>query len=131
MTINAHSMEYLDLCGVLESQRSKIQKDLKDNISTLEKYLDSEGNQTLGQIHREIQKKKMKIDEYDDDGNKLMEKIPSIIAPTENGWQSPPWHYYLLDKSLKGDFRIIVTAENARQICEQVMISSDISPKVV
>ncbi|MGA8082042.1 MAG: hypothetical protein WB988_09275, partial [Candidatus Nitrosopolaris sp.] len=118
MTINAHSMEYLDLCGVLESQRSKIQKDLKDNISTLEKYLDSEGNQTLGQIHREIQKKKMKIDEYDDDGNKLMEKIPSIIAPTENGWQSPPWHYYLLDKSLKGDFRIIVTAENARQICE-------------
>lgn len=134
MTINAHSMEYLDLCGVLEGKRSQILMDLKYNISKLKEYLDTEGSKTLGEIHR--QALKMKIDrEYGVDGNKLMQNMPSIIAPTENGWQFPPWHNYILlhqfevDSKQESTFRIAITAENARRIDEPVTISTEIPDK--
>lgn len=130
MTINAHSMEYLDLCGVLDGEPSTIHTELQTTLSELKKHVDGFHDVSL-RIPLSLE-----IDEYIAN-NKSVEDIPLIIAPTENGWESPQLNHILLRQSqlfnndsesttniLKGNFKIIVTAENAKSINERVTISS-------
>ena len=130
MTVNAHSMEYLDLCGVLDGEASTIHTELQTTLSELKKHVDGFHDVSLRTPLS------LEIDEYIAN-NKSVEDIPLIIAPTENGWEAPQLNHILLRQSqllnndsesttniLKGNFKIIVTAENAKGINEGVTISS-------
>jgi hypothetical protein len=132
MTINAHSMEYLDLCAILDGDQAAIFNEFCASISKLRSFVE---NMSTDVYHREALL--VKINEYSGKHKPAVD-IPMIIAPTENGWQSPPQcNHAILKQSetkqpiksygstngelVKGNF-VIVTAENAKRLKQAVEI---------
>jgi hypothetical protein len=99
MTINADSEEYLDVCAVLGSET-------KDVFDQLQKKIESFGNGKEGSVAKAI------LNEI----YKSQDDVKSIIAPTENGWQTPV-HRNRPIRS--GHATIVVTSKNAKPTLKQ------------
>jgi hypothetical protein len=92
MTINVDSIEYLDVCAVLNGDVKEVYQQL--NILR---------NLVIQKMEEHKQKRPSKIFMSHED-------IPIIIAPTENGWLSAK-----SNRSIEpGDATVIVNAKNAR-----------------
>lgn len=119
-TINAHSMEYLELsAGLIGTQEEHYNK-FRDRVKELQNYMGYIKYVTLREI---LEQEVSAIN----DVFKSKNDIPLIIAPTENGWQSPPSSNHVLlegndSNSKEKNFAIIVTTENSKRLEEIVNI---------
>ena len=134
MTINAHSVEYLDLFAIVDGEPSEIFSSLSENISKLKSYINSETftDTSLRQsLNARIEALSSRY--------KSAEDIPRIITQGANyGWKIPEERYYLPSEAetsrrimVKGNVpiemvkevtRVIVTSENARRLQEYMTI---------
>jgi hypothetical protein len=109
MTINADSIEYLDICAVLNGDPELIFNNLYNKV---EKEL---GNGAEANTVKNYVEKNYK--NYND--------IPAVIAPTENGWLP----VNLNRRLVPGIATIVVTAENVKpSLKEDIVILN--SPKI-
>jgi len=134
-TINAHSVEYLDLFAIVDGEPSEIFNRLSENISKLKGYINSDTftDTSLRQsLNARIEALSSRY--------KSAEDIPRIITQGANyGWRIPEEPYYLpmseaetsLPKMVDGNIpiemvkeitRVIVTSENARRLQEYMTI---------
>ncbi len=130
MTINAHSLEYLDLFAIVDGEPSEIFNNLSDNISKLKNYIaDTSLRESLNANIEAISTR-----------YKSAQDIPRIITQSANyGWSIPRERYYLpMSKAetsrpvmvngnipiemVKQITRVIVTSENARRLQEYITI---------
>lgn len=105
MTINSDSSEYLDVCAVLRSDYTS-----EELLNLLNNKIDKVGH-GYADIHHisRINEHYPKVKQWSSE-LKPEYFIPKVIAPTENGWQSPPhlnWHI------ASGVCTVTVSAENA------------------
>jgi hypothetical protein len=129
MTINAHSIEYLDLFAIVDGESSEIFNSLSENISKLKSYVNSE-TFTDASIRQSLNARiEVLSSRY-----KSAQDIPRIIAQGANyGWRIPGERYYLpmgeaetsrpimVDGNIpiemvKEITSVIVTSENARRL---------------
>ena len=120
-TINAHSMEYLDLSAGLVGKQSEHSKEFYKKIAELQKYIvDNIRDVYLKEILD------VKIEEILNT-HKSTNNIPLVIAPTENDWQIPPTKNHVLIEGIDCEskektFAMIITAENSHKLEEWVNI---------
>jgi hypothetical protein len=100
MTINVDSIEYLDVCAVLERNPEEVFADLKMFVSKFGDEKDRGSPEARAYVNNIYRTSK---------------DIPVIIAPTEEGWQ--PAH--LNRKINPCNATIIVTAKNVTQSLKQ------------
>lgn len=104
MTINSKSTEYLDVCAILIGDRSIVFDELWNRLTKLKNHARST-NQTEWQLPG------LKMEDQIRGIYKSAEDIPIIIAPTEDGWKSPP---YVNRQITHGLVEIMVTSQNAK-----------------
>jgi hypothetical protein len=135
MTINAHSIEYLDLFAIVDGKPSGIFNSLSENISKLKSYVNSETftDTSLRQsLNTRIEALSTRY--------KSAQDIPRIITQGANyGWRIPGERYYLpmseaetsrpimVDgnipiERIKDITKLTVTSENARSLQEPITI---------
>jgi hypothetical protein len=135
MTINAHSVEYLDLFAIVDGEPSEIFNSLSENISKLKTYINSETftDTSLRQgLNSRIEALSSRY--------KSAKDIPRIIVQDANdGWRIPGEQYYLpkseaetwrstmVDGNIpiertKEITKVTVTSENARRLQESITI---------
>ncbi|HYA82210.1 MAG TPA: hypothetical protein VEH06_01985 [Candidatus Bathyarchaeia archaeon] len=135
MTINAHSVEYLDLFAIVDGEPSEIFNGLSENISKLKSYINSQTftDTSLRQsLNANIEALSARYISAED--------IPRIITQSANyGWRIPGERYYLPRREaetsrpvmvdgnipiemVKEISRVIVTSENARRLQEHITI---------
>jgi hypothetical protein len=135
MTINAHSVEYLDLFAIVDGEPSEIFNSLSENISKLKSYINSEtfADAPLRQsLNAKIETLSSRY--------KSSEDIPRIITQSANdGWRIPGEQYYsriseaetrrpiMVDgiiptERTKEITKVTVTSENARRLQESITI---------
>ena len=135
MTINAHSVEYLDLFAIVDGEPSEIFISLSENISKLKSYINTQTftDTSLSQsLNTRIEALSTRY--------KSVEDIPRIITQSANyGWRIPGEIYYLqmnetepsrsvmVDGSIpiemvKQITRVIVTSENVRRLQKYMTI---------
>jgi hypothetical protein len=135
MTINAHSIEYLDLFAILDGEPSEIFNSLSENISKLKSYIN---NQTF--TDTSLRQSLNANIEAISARYKSAEDIPRIITQSANyGWRIPEKSYYLpISKAetsrplmvdgnvpiemIKQITKVIVTSEDARRLQAQITI---------
>lgn len=119
VTINADSMEYLDLSAGLIGTQSDHFKKLCENISNLKKHIE---------YGLDLYQKSILEEQVNEILNKIdsPSKIPLVVAPTENGWEIPPANNWVLlegiDSDSKKKYTMIVTTENSPKLEERVNI---------
>jgi hypothetical protein len=129
MTINAHSVEYLDLFAIVHGAPSDIFNNLSENISKLKSYINSQ-TFTDTSLHQSLN---ANIEE-------LSTRYKSAEGQSANyGWRIPGERYYvprseaetsrplMIDgnipiEMIKQITRVIVTSENAGRLQEYVTI---------
>lgn len=117
ITINANDREYLDVCAVLsehERDRSTWLKEIRDRASMIpdiEGYIDKIDYVPTLESFR-IRRETLRVYKSADD-------IPLIIAPTEEGWLSPP---HQNRKMKPGNAQLKITAKNASPIITTIRI---------
>jgi hypothetical protein len=135
MTINAHSVEYLDLFAIVEGETSEIFNSLSENISKLKSYVNSDTftDTSLRQgLSARIEALSSRY--------KSAEDIPRIITQVANdGWRIPGEQYYLPISEaeswrstladgnipierIKEMTKVTVTSENARRLRDPITI---------
>lgn len=135
MTINAHSVEYLDLFAIVDGEPSEIFNSLSENISKLKSYINSEtfADASLSQsLNAKIETLSSRY--------KSSEDIPRIITQSANdGWRIPGEQYYsriseaetrrpimvediIPTERTKEITKVTVTSENARRLQESITI---------
>jgi hypothetical protein len=135
MTINTHSVEYLDLFAIVDGEPSDIFNSLSENISKLKSYINSETftDTSLRQgLNARIEALSSRY--------KSAEDIPRIITQRANdGWRIPGEQYYspiseaktwrsiMTDgnipiERIKEITKVTVTSENARRLQEPITI---------
>jgi hypothetical protein len=120
-TINAHSMEYMDLSAGLVGTQNEHFKKYCERLTELQKYVNESVREvTLRDILLQGVSEISHIFETSDD-------IPLVIAPTENDWQVPANKNHVLLWGLDSDakqkeYTMIVTSENSHQLEERVSI---------
>jgi hypothetical protein len=135
MTINAHSVEYLDLFAIVDGEPSEIFNSLSENISKLKSYINSETftDTSLRQgLNARIEALSSRF--------KSAEDIPRIITQVANyGWRIPGEQYYLPTSEaetwrstlvdgnipierIKEITKLTVTSENARRLRDPITI---------
>src|SRR5215469_5723349 len=135
MTINAHSVEYLDLFAIVYGDPSEIFNSLSENISKLKSYINSD-TFTDTSLRQSLN---ARIDGLSS-RYKSAEDIPRIITQDANyGWKISEERYHLpmsevetprpimVDgnipiEMIKEITRVIVTSENARRLQEHMTI---------
>jgi hypothetical protein len=135
MTINAHSVEYLDLFAIVDGEPSEIFNTLSENISKLKTYINSQTFTDTSLRQNLNGRIEAVLTRY-----KSAEDIPRIITQSANyGWRIPGEKYYLprseaeTSRSVMVDgnipiemvkqiTRVIVTSENAGRLQEYVTI---------
>lgn len=119
VTINAHSMEYLDLSAGLIGSQSELFKKFCENITKLKAHIGIGLDTYQKSI---LQEQVNEILNITDSPN----KIPLVIAPTENDWKIPPTKNHVLIEGIDSDpkekFAMIITAENSHRLKEWVDI---------
>jgi len=120
-TINAHSMEYMDLSAGLIGTQNEHFKKYRDRLTELQNYV----NESIS----EVTLRYILLQGVSEISHifKTPEDIPVVIAPTENDWQVPPNKNHVLLWSLDSDaklkeYTMIVTSENSHQLEERVII---------
>ncbi|HKR57435.1 MAG TPA: hypothetical protein VJR67_01040 [Candidatus Nitrosopolaris sp.] len=120
-TINAHSMEYMDLSAGLIGTQNEHFKKYRDRLTELQNYV----NESIS----EVTLRYILLQGVSEISHifKTPEDIPVVIAPTENDWQVPPNKNHILLWSLDSDaklkeYTMIVTSENSHQLEERVSI---------
>ncbi|MGB7955298.1 MAG: hypothetical protein WCF23_15065 [Candidatus Nitrosopolaris sp.] len=135
MTINAHSVEYLDLFAIVDGEPSEIFNSLSENISKLKSYVNSEmfTDTSFRQgLNSRIEALSSRYTSAED--------IPRIIVQDANdGWRIPGEQYYLPKSEaetwrsalvdgnipierIKEITKVTVTSENARRLQESITI---------
>jgi hypothetical protein len=112
MTINAMSYEYLDLCALLEDDSKQLAETLKQNVSNLPETYKNSTNEAV-EINDVRRLKYEFIEQYSNDKDKLeliKKHFPSLITPTENGWQDPPHRNRVIKP---GSASVRITSKNA------------------
>ncbi len=130
-TINAHSMEYMDLSAGLVGTQNEHFKKYCERITELQNYI----NENI----REVTLRYILLQEVSEISHifKTSDDIPLVIAPTENDWQVPPNKNHVLLWRLDSDakqkeYTMIVTSENSHQLEERVSIQiPDVEGKVL
>lgn len=135
MTINTHSVEYLDLFAIVEGEPSEIFNSLSENISKLKSYINSE-TFTDASLRQSLNTKIETLSSR----YKSSEDIPRIITQSANdGWRIPGEQYYsriseaetrrpiMVDgiiptERTKEITKVTVTSENARRLQESITI---------
>ncbi|MGA9149051.1 MAG: hypothetical protein WBZ36_00630 [Candidatus Nitrosopolaris sp.] len=135
MTINAHSLEYLELFAIVDGELSEIFNSLSENISKLKSYINSE---TFADVSLR-QSLNAKIENLSS-RYKSAEDIPRIITQSANdGWRIPGERYYsriseaetrrpimvediIPTERTKEITKVTVTSENARRLQESITI---------
>ena len=135
MTINPHSVEYLDLFAIIDGEHSEIFNSLSENISNLKSYINSETftDTSLRQgLNARIEALSSRYRSAQD--------IPRIITQDANeGWRFPGERYsfpineadtrrsLMVDgnipiERIKESTKVTVTSENARKLQEPITI---------
>jgi hypothetical protein len=133
MTINAHSVEHLDLFAIVDGEPSGIFNSLSENISKLKSYINSQTftDTSLRQsLNARIEALSTRY--------KSTEDIPRIIIQSANyGWRIPGYYLPMSEaetslpimvdgnipiEMVKQITRVIVTSENARRLQEDMTI---------
>jgi hypothetical protein len=135
MTINAHSVEYLDLFAIVDEEPSEIFNSLSENISKLKSYINSETFTDTSFRQGLNSRIEALSSRY-----KSAEDIPRIIVQDANdGWRIPGEQYYLPKSEaetwrstlvdgnipierIKEITKVTVTSENARRLQESITI---------
>jgi hypothetical protein len=135
MTINTHSVEYLDLFAIVDGEPSEIFNSLSENISKLKSYINSE---TFTDTYLR-QSLNARIDVISS-RYKSAEDIPRIITQGANdGWrilgdqnylpisEAETWRSIMVDgiiptERTKEITKVTVTSENARRLREPITI---------
>lgn len=135
MTINPHSVEYLDLFAIIDGEPSEIFNSLSENISKLKSYINSETFTDTSLRHGLNARIEALSSRY-----KSAEDIPRIITQDANeGWNIPrerysfpineadTWRSIMVDgnipiERIKENTKVTVTSENARKLQEPVTI---------
>ena len=120
-TINAHSMEYMDLSAGLVGTQNEHFKKYCERLTELQNYV----NESI----REVTLRYILLQQVSEISHifKTSDDIPLVIAPTENDWQVPPNKNHVLLWGLDYDakqkeYTMIVTSENSHQLEERVSI---------
>jgi hypothetical protein len=120
-TINAHSMEYMDLSAGLVGTQIEHFKKYCERLTELQNY--------VNECVREVTLRYTLLQEVSEISHifKTSDDIPLVIAPTENDWQVPPNKNHVLLWGLDSDakqkeYTMIVTSENSHQLRERVSI---------
>jgi hypothetical protein len=115
MTINAHSEEYLDVCGVCEDDPAKIIMDYQRRLDDCADFIQNESK---------IVNKDPLLNQVEDLRSKYRSPrdIPQIITPTENGWHSLNENRIIEPSDNNLTYELIVTAANSNKIREQIRI---------
>ena len=135
ITINAHSIEYLDLFAIVDVEPSEIFNSSSENISKLKSYINSETFTDISLRQGLNTRIKALSNRY-----KSAEDIPRMITQRANdGWRIPGEQYYfpmseaetwrsiMADGSIpieriKEITKVTVTSENARRLQEPITI---------
>jgi hypothetical protein len=135
MTINAHSVEYLDLFAIVDEEPSEIFNSLSENISKLKSYINSETFTDTSFRQGLNSRIEALSSRY-----KSAEDIPRIIVQDANdGWRIPGEQYYLPKSEaetwrstlvdgnipierIKEITKVTVTSENARRVQDPITI---------
>lgn len=114
MTINANSVEYVDLCAVLNGDQAQIVQDIRTEVSKLPtSNTNSYTKQTI--VHEDAIRAKTEILHH----YQSQDALPRIIAPTEDGWQNPPHRNRILAPCKA---QIVITAKNAKPFVADIEI---------
>ena len=135
MTINPHSVEYLDLFAIIDGEYSEIFNSLSENISNLKSYINSEtftDTSVRQGLNARIEALSSRYRSAQD--------IPRIITQDANeGWRFPgerysfpineadTWRSLMVDgnipiERIKESTKVTVTSENARKLQEPITI---------
>jgi hypothetical protein len=135
MTINAHSVEYLDLFAIVDGEPSEIFNSLSENISKLKSYINSE-TFTDTSFRQGLNSRIEALSSRYTSG----EDIPRIIVQDANdSWRIPGEQYYLPKSEaetwrstlvdgnipierIKEIIKVTVTSENARRAQDPITI---------
>jgi hypothetical protein len=120
-TINAHSIEYMDLSAGLAGTQNEHFKKYCERLTELQNYV----NENI----REVILRDTILQEVSVISHifKTSDDIPLVIAPTEIDWQVPPNKNHVLLWGLDSDakqkeYAIIVTSENSNRLEERISI---------
>ena len=135
MSINPHSVEYLDLFAIIDGEHSEIFNSLSENISNLKSYINSEtftDTSVRQGLNARIEALSSRYRSAQD--------IPRIITQDANeGWRFPGERYsfpineadtrrsLMVDgnipiERIKESTKVTVTSENARKLQEPITI---------
>ena len=135
ITINAHSVEYLDLFAIVDVEPSEIFNSLSENISKLKSYINSETFTDISLSQGLNARIEALSNKY-----RSAEDIPRMITQRANdGWRIPGEQYYfpmseaetwrsiMADgnipiERIKEITKVTVTSENARRLQEPITI---------
>ncbi|AFU57417.1 hypothetical protein Ngar_c04730 [Candidatus Nitrososphaera gargensis Ga9.2] len=105
MTINANSVEYVDLCAILKGDQAQIVNDIRTEVSKLPTSgTNSYTKQT--EVYEDSIKARTEVKKH----YQSPDALPRVIAPTEDGWQQPPHRNRILAPTKA---QIVITAKNA------------------
>ncbi len=113
MTINADSIEYVDLCAILKGDPAAIVKDMASKLNTIYTTMKNPSTNTTTYFD-EATEARNRIKYYDS-----KDKLPVIVAPVETRWLVPPHRNRILKPGLA---QIKITAKNAKPYVADIII---------
>lgn len=114
ITINSHSLEYLDLCAVFDGDRNAEVNSIISQLRDLVNFLDGlDGREQFRlRLIRDLAFRLLTA-------YRTAEDIPLIIAPVEDGWLYPPAKNRLINS---GNARVMISSKNAPLAQRQIVI---------